>query len=67
MPDRPVFGISLDDLFARDGSAVPLIVFQCLQAVELFGLDVEGIYRLSGSAAHIGKLRDLFNHGLYFP
>ena len=62
-PSRAIFGVSLDDLFARDGSAVPLVVIQCLQAVELFGMEIEGIYRLSGSAAHVAKLRDAFNHG----
>ncbi|KAL8708277.1 MAG: hypothetical protein Q9220_006854 [cf. Caloplaca sp. 1 TL-2023] len=60
-PSRPVFGVSLDDLLARDGSAIPLVVYQCLQAVDLFGLDVEGIYRLSGSAMHLTKLRALFD------
>lgn len=55
--------MSLDDLLRRDGSAVPLVVYQCFQAVELFGLDVEGIYRLSGSAVHVAKLRALFDHG----
>ena len=60
---RPVFGVSLDDLLRRDGSAIPLVVYQCLQAVDLFGLDVEGIYRLSGSAAHVSKLRAVFDNG----
>lgn len=62
-PSRPVFGLSLDDLLRRDGSAIPLVVYQCLQAVDLFGLDVEGIYRLSGSAAHVAKLRAIFDNG----
>jgi hypothetical protein len=62
-PSRPVFGLSLDDLLRRDGSAIPLVVYQCLQAVDLFGLDVEGIYRLSGSATHVAKLRAIFDNG----
>lgn len=64
-PLRPVFGVSLDDLLKRDGSAIPLVVYQCLQAVELFGLDVEGIYRLSGSAPHVSKLRAIFDNGVW--
>lgn len=60
---KPVFGVSLDDLLKRDGSAIPLVVYQCLQAVDLFGLEVEGIYRLSGSAAHVTKLRSIFDNG----
>ncbi|MCJ1473426.1 hypothetical protein MMC13_002077 [Lambiella insularis] len=61
-PLRPVFGLSLEELFNRDGSAVPMVVYQCLQAVDLFGLEVEGIYRLSGTASHITKLRSVFNN-----
>lgn len=65
-PLKPVFGVSLDDLYARDGTAVPMIVYQCFQAVELFGLDMEGIYRLSGSANHISHMKSLFDNGDYF-
>ena len=63
-PNNPVFGVSLDDLFRRDGSAVPMIVYQCVQAVDLFGLDVEGIYRTSGSAPHIMEMKALFDNGM---
>ncbi|BDD63329.1 hypothetical protein MPDQ_002193 [Monascus purpureus] len=61
-PVRPVFGVSLNELYARDGTAVPLIVYQCFQATELFGLEIEGIYRLSGSANHISHMKALFDN-----
>ncbi|KAJ5652386.1 hypothetical protein N7507_009812 [Penicillium longicatenatum] len=61
-PLKPVFGLSLDDLYVRDGTAVPFIVYQCFQAIELFGLDLEGIYRLSGSANHINHMKALFDN-----
>ncbi len=64
-PTRPVFGISLDDLFQREGAAVPTIVIQCVQAVEMFGLNMEGIYRSSGSANNVMELRQLFDHGKF--
>lgn len=64
-PMKPVFGVALGDLLKRDGSAIPFVVCQCLQAVDLFGLEVEGIYRLSGSAAHVTKLRSLFDNGIW--
>ena len=60
---RPVFGVPLDDLLKRDGSAVPLVVYQCIQAVDLFGLEVEGIYRLSGSSTSVNKLKNVFDNG----
>ncbi|KAJ5397135.1 hypothetical protein N7509_005248 [Penicillium cosmopolitanum] len=61
-PLKPVFGVSLEDLYARDGTAVPFLVYQCFQAVELFGLDMEGIYRLSGSANHISHMKAVFDN-----
>ncbi|KAL1882038.1 hypothetical protein VTK73DRAFT_2752 [Phialemonium thermophilum] len=60
-PLRPVFGVSLGRLYERDGLAVPMVVYQCIQAVDLYGLGVEGIYRLSGSLPHINKLRSMFD------
>ena len=62
-PLRPVFGVSLDELFARDGSPVPLVVYQCIQAVDLFGLNTEGIYRVPGTATLIQSLVKAFDHG----
>lgn len=62
-PLKPVFGLSLNELFKRDGSAVPMVVYQCIQAVDLFGLEVEGIYRLSGTASHITKIKAMFDNG----
>jgi Rho GTPase-activating protein RGD1 len=63
IPSNPVFGISLEDLFQRDQTPVPMVVYQCIQAVDLFGLEVEGIYRINGTAAHIQQLKQLFDHG----
>ncbi|EEH23552.2 hypothetical protein PABG_05763 [Paracoccidioides brasiliensis Pb03] len=61
-PLKPVFGVSLEELFQRDGTAIPMIVYQCIQGIELFGLNVEGIYRLSGNASHIAHLKALFDN-----
>ncbi|CAD0109512.1 unnamed protein product [Aureobasidium uvarum] len=66
-PLKPVFGVTLDDLYNRDQTAVPMIVYQCMQAVDLFGLDVEGIYRLSGTASHVQQIKALFDHGMLAP
>lgn len=56
-----MFGVDLMKLYERDGLAVPMVVYQCIQAVDLFGLHVEGIYRLSGSLPHVNKLKNLFD------
>jgi hypothetical protein len=61
-PKASYFGVSLDEMYQRDKSPVPEIVYQCVQAVDLFGLDVEGIYRISGSAAHILEMEAMFEN-----
>lgn len=60
---RPVFGQSLEALLARDESVVPILVLQCIQAVDLYGLDVEGVYRLSGEKKHVERIRQIFDNG----
>lgn len=64
-PVNPVFGLTLEDLFRRDGSPVPMVVYQCIQAVDLFGLEVEGIYRIPGTSSHIQQMKALFDSGTY--
>jgi hypothetical protein len=61
---KPVFGVHLGRLYERDGLAVPMVVYQCIQAVDLFGLGVEGIYRQSGSMNHINRLKGMFDSGM---
>jgi hypothetical protein len=64
-PLKPVFGMTLEQLFERDGSAVPMVVYQCIQAVDLYGLEVEGIYRLSGTSSHVNKIKAMFDNGKF--
>jgi hypothetical protein len=64
-PRKPVFGIDLDQLFERDGSAVPMIVNQCIQAVDLYGLEVDGVYSKPGAQSQVNKLRDMFDTGMF--
>lgn len=61
-PIKPVFGVSLDELFRRDGSPVPMVVYECIQAVDLFGLEAEGIYRVPGTSSHIQAMKALFDN-----
>lgn len=62
-PLKPIFGVHLSGLYKRDGLAIPPVVIKCMQAVDLFGLDVEGIYRQSGSLTDISKLKYIFDTG----
>lgn len=40
-----------------------MVVYQCIQAVDLFGLEMPGIYRQSGSAGQVNMLKAQFDHG----
>ncbi|XP_014393265.1 PREDICTED: rho GTPase-activating protein 27 [Myotis brandtii] len=52
-----VFGCALATLCERERSPVPRFVQQCIRAVEARGLDIDGLYRISGNLATIQKLR----------
>ncbi|XP_062424927.1 rho GTPase-activating protein 12 isoform X5 [Rhea pennata] len=57
-----VFGSSLTSLCQRENSTVPKFVKLCIEHVEEHGLDVDGLYRVSGNLAVIQKLRFAVNH-----
>jgi len=50
-------------LCERQGTSVPKFFVQFIQHIEKVGLDVVGIYRLSGNAASVNKLRYLVDQG----
>ncbi|KAF3843864.1 hypothetical protein F7725_002713 [Dissostichus mawsoni] len=52
-----VFGCHLLTLCEREGSTVPSFVQLCLDAIEKRGMDVDGIYRVSGNLSTVQKLR----------
>ncbi|KAG9337457.1 hypothetical protein JZ751_028749 [Albula glossodonta] len=57
-----VFGCSLTSLCHRESSSVPEFVRMCIDHVENTGLNVDGLYRVSGNLAVIQKLRFAVNH-----
>ncbi|KAE8595861.1 hypothetical protein XENTR_v10015893 [Xenopus tropicalis] len=58
----PVFGSSLASLCQRENTTVPNFVKMCIEHVEEQGLDVDGLYRVSGNLAVIQKLRFAVTH-----
>ncbi|SAM84586.1 uncharacterized protein UBRO_05871 [Ustilago bromivora] len=61
-----MFGRSLAEQGAHEGRDVPLIVEKCIQAVEAFGIDYEGIYRKSGGTSQLKVITQLFERGNAF-
>ncbi|XP_069585749.1 rho GTPase-activating protein 12 isoform X2 [Ranitomeya imitator] len=58
----PVFGSSLASLCQRENTTVPKFVKMCIDHIEQQGLDVDGLYRVSGNLAVIQKLRFAVTH-----
>ncbi|XP_034414238.1 rho GTPase-activating protein 27 isoform X2 [Cyclopterus lumpus] len=57
-----VFGCHLATLCAQENNTVPSFVEKCIKAVEKRGLDIDGLYRVSGNLAVIQKLRFKADH-----
>ncbi|TYJ59114.1 hypothetical protein B9479_000103 [Cryptococcus floricola] len=51
------FGVDLGEQLARDGTAVPRIVEKCAAAIEMYGLESTGVYRLSGTSSRVQALK----------
>ncbi|KAF9978806.1 hypothetical protein BGZ73_000075 [Actinomortierella ambigua] len=58
---RPVFGVDLAEQLIRDETDLPEIVVKCTQAIEQFGMDTMGIYRVSGIHSATNRLRAMFD------
>lgn len=56
---QPTFGVSIEELIKFAGiDNVPLVVKRCIDVIETYGLDIEGIYRTSGNKATVQQLKD---------
>ncbi|KAL0087378.1 Rho GTPase activation protein [Phycomyces blakesleeanus] len=58
-----LFGHSLAAQVALENRSVPLLVEKCIEAIELRGMDYEGIYRKSGGAAQMRAIQIAFEQG----
>lgn len=56
-----IFGVAIEDVCQREKRPVPYLVSCCVREVERRGLDVVGIYRVSGLATDITRLRKAFD------
>ncbi|KAI0675918.1 GTPase activating protein [Trametes maxima] len=66
IPDkgRPTFGVSLGDQMSRDDVDVPPIVTKCCEAIEKYGLDTQGVYRIGGTHSKVLKLKERLDRDL---
>jgi hypothetical protein len=66
--NKKTFGVDLATQMMRDGiETVPKVVEKCIEAIEKAGgMDMVGIYRLSGTTSKIGRLKQRFDTGRNF-
>ncbi|PRT52745.1 RHO GTPase-activating protein RGD1 [Wickerhamiella sorbophila] len=57
----PVYGTPLEDLLDQEEGTVPRVVYQCVQAIDNFGLEVEGIYRTNGNSVQVQEIKREFD------
>ncbi|KAF8587871.1 RhoGAP-domain-containing protein, partial [Ramaria rubella] len=52
------FGVDLAEQITRDSVDVPRVMHKCCEAIEKWGLESKGIYRLSGTHSKVQKLKE---------
>lgn len=60
-----LFGAPIQTVTKRERRPVPFIITSCIREVERRGLTEVGIYRVSGSAADVGRLKKAFETNPY--
>merc|ERR1719245_2654962 len=62
---NPLFGVPIQTVTKRERRPVPFIITSCIREVERRGLGEVGIYRVSGSAADVGRLKKAYETNPY--
>ncbi|XP_015590394.1 ralA-binding protein 1 isoform X1 [Cephus cinctus] len=63
--EQPIFGVSLHLAVERsrchDGVELPLVVRDCIDYVEEYGMNVEGLYKVPGVKSKVQSLKKFYN------
>ena len=59
----PIFGSDLAELLSREGGDIPRIVEKFCPVIEKYGMDSQGIYRISGTQSQMKRLRQKCEEG----
>ncbi|XP_013788473.1 SLIT-ROBO Rho GTPase-activating protein 1-like [Limulus polyphemus] len=58
-----LFGGSLEEYLDATNQEIPLIVRSCIRIINLYGLQHQGVFRVSGSQVEINNFKDTFERG----
>ncbi len=59
-----IFGTNLINLCNREKRYVPQFLDDIVKAIELKGIDTDGLYRVNGNLSDVQKLRIQINQGI---
>lgn len=57
-----MFGGPIEQLCLYEKGSVPIIVRKLIKIIDVYGLELEGIYRMSGNSSKVTQLKDALNH-----
>lgn len=57
------FGVELGEQMDRDNVDIPKVLQKCVETIEAYGMDSQGLYRLSGTTSRIQRLRAKMEKG----
>ncbi|XP_013778995.1 active breakpoint cluster region-related protein-like [Limulus polyphemus] len=60
-----MFGVKIQQVCKKEKNTIPFIITSCVREVEKRGMNEVGIYRVSGSASDVQKLKKTFETNLY--
>ncbi|XP_064478280.1 rho GTPase-activating protein 44-like isoform X2 [Ornithodoros turicata] len=63
-PQKPVFGYPLEEHLRVTDRKIALVIEKCACCLLTYGMDEEGLFRITGSASKIKKLKSAFNAGV---
>ena len=63
---QPTFGVDLAEQMTRDNVEVPSIMQKCCEAIEKYGIQSQGIYRVSGTTSKVANLKQKLDRGQSF-
>ncbi len=66
LPDRTrtTFGVDLAEQMARDIVEVPPIMVKCCEAIEKYGINIVGVYRIGGTMSKVTRLKEKLDKGV---
>ena len=61
-----VYGVKLEDQLVLENATIPSVIIDCIAEIEKRGINIEGIYKNSGSTSKVKELKAMYKNGKYY-